>query len=363
MFKYLHEDQYYIDLYDLHTIKECLNRYRNIRESFKQKENTEEFKNLSKEDLNNEVHKIASYAINLVKAERYARKKETIQKWMDRDRIEQKKFDNAVPPHGVLCKECFSETKLISKDLHNLYEENSQVLFMFECPNCKKRHAVYEDGTEWQHETPDCPECNSSLTRKYEFVKNVLTTIYSCPNCSYKKEEVDDFNEIEKGQEIKKAGKNKLLAEYREEFCVDDKTGQEMLHTYRQLSRLMDEWKEKEKKDKDPLIQKARNLKKLTVAQLGKLIEETIEKEGYKDLQFGKPEMGQYVIIDFSVNETKDDRQESYCIITLKKLIKSILEDTNWRLMSEGIQYRLGILTGRLKAYEKEEDLIKIISP
>ena len=28
--------------------------------------------------------------------------------------------------------------------------------------------------------------------------------------------------------------------------------------------------------------------------------------------------------------------------------------------MSEGINYRLGILTGRLKAYEKEEDLLKI---
>jgi hypothetical protein len=136
-----------------------------------------------------------------------------------------------------------------------------------------------------------------------------------------------------------------------------------MLHIYEQLSRLMNEWKEKEKKDKDPLIQKVRNLKKLTVSQLGKLIEDTMEKAGYKGLKFWKPEMGQYVIIDFSVNETKDDRQESDSISTLKKLIKSILEDTNWRLMIEGINYRLGILTGRLKAYEKEEDLIKIVSP
>jgi hypothetical protein len=46
----------------------------------------------------------------------------------------------------------------------------------------------------------------------------------------------------------------------------------------------------------------------------------------------------------------------------LKKLIKGVLEDTNWRLMSDGVQYRLGILTGRLKAYEREEDLTTIIS-
>ena len=45
------------------------------------------------------------------------------------DRIEQKKFDNAIPPHKVLCKECSSEAKIIFKDLHNIYEENSRVLF------------------------------------------------------------------------------------------------------------------------------------------------------------------------------------------------------------------------------------------
>ena len=361
MCKYLQDMQHHIDLYDIFTIEKCLDYYHNIQNNFKKNINNEEFKNLSKEELDKEVHKIASYVINVFKAYRYQHKKETIQKWMGRDRKEQEKFDNAVPPH-VLCKECFSETEIISKDLHGLYEEKSRVLFMFECPNCKKRQAQYEDGTEWHSEIFKCPECSFQLNKKSRFAKDVLTTVYSCPNCSYKKEEIDDFNESTKEYKVEKARKNKLLAEFREEFCVDDKTGQEMLHTYEQLSRLMNEWKEKEKKDKDPLIQKARNLKKLTVAQLEKLIEDTIEKEGYKDLKFGKPEIGQYVIIDFSVNETKDDRQESDSIIILKKLIKSILEDTNWRLMSEGINYRLGILFGRLKAYEKEEDLIKIIS-
>jgi hypothetical protein len=134
-----------------------------------------------------------------------------------------------------------------------------------------------------------------------------------------------------------------------------------MLHTYEQISRLVDEMKENEKKDKDPQIQKARQLKKLTVIQLGKLIEDTIEKEGYKDLKFGKPEMGQYVIIDFSVNEAKEDRKDYDSQNTLKKLIKTALEDTSWRLMSDGIQYRLGILTGRLKAYEREEDLVGLV--
>ena len=362
MFSYLQDSQRYIDLYDIYTIEKCLDWYRNIRDGLEEKRNAKEYKKFSKEEFNKEVSKIASYTVNFIKAKRYARKKETIQKWMDRDRKKQEKFDNSRPPHGVLCKECFSETEIIFKDLHYPYEENGRVLFMFECPKCKKRQALYEDGTEWHYETPKCPECNSPLNGKSKDVKNVLTTIYSCPSCSYKKEDVDDFNELKKEREAREARENKLLAEHRKEFCLDDKTGGEMLRFYEHMSKFVDELKEREKKDRDPLIQKVRKLKKLTVVQLGKLIEDIIKKEGYKDLKFGKPEMGKYVIIDFSVNETKDDRLEYDSINTLNKFIKGILEDTNWRLMSEGVHYRLGILTGRLKAYEREEDLVKIVS-
>lgn len=45
----------------------------------------------------------------------------------------------------------------------------------------------------------------------------------------------------------------------------------------------------------------------------------------------------------------------------LQKIMKSSLKDANWRLMSDGVSYRLGILTSRLRAYEKEEDLLKLV--
>ena len=32
-----------------------------------------------------------------------------------------------------------------------------------------------------------------------------------------------------------------------------------------------------------------------------------------------------------------------------------------WRLMSDGIHYRLGLLGGRLRAYEREEELVTIV--
>lgn len=37
-----------------------------------------------------------------------------------------------------------------------------------------------------------------------------------------------------------------------------------------------------------------------------------------------------------------------------------MLEDTNWRLTSNGITYRLDYLSGRLRAYESEEELKKL---
>ncbi len=43
------------------------------------------------------------------------------------------------------------------------------------------------------------------------------------------------------------------------------------------------------------------------------------------------------------------------------KLVDEALEDTNWRLMSDGISYRLGYLNGRVRAYEAEEDLKNLV--
>ncbi len=71
--------------------------------------------------------------------------------------------------------------------------------------------------------------------------------------------------------------------------------------------------------------------------------------------------MGKYVIVPFTVQDAKSDRKEYDSTNTLRKLIKKTLENTNWRLMTEGASYRLGYLHGRLKGYEREEDLVEIV--
>ncbi len=358
--QYLKEDQYYIDLYDLHTIEECLDWYFRLKEGMEKEKG--KIKGMTPEEFDKDVHKGVSYTVNVIKIQRYRHKADTIREWMDRDRKIQEKYDNATPPEDIYCTECFSATKVTSKDLLGSYEEKDKVMFMLACVKCNKRQALYEDGTEWTYTPQKCPKCSSPLNHDSKHTKNLLTTIYYCPKCSYKKEDVHDFKKSDERWKKKEARDKKLLTEYKKDFCLDDEEGPKAVLNLDNIVRFVDEMKENKKKDKNPIYQKARKLKSLKVGQLKELLEKAIEKEEYQDLKFDKPDMGQFVIIDFSVNDMKEDRKEHDSQNILKKLIKEVLEDTNWRLMSDGIHYRLGILTGRLKAYEREEDLVELVS-
>jgi len=355
--RYLQDEQHYNDLYDRHTIEECLKLYFDLKDGIQAKRH--ELKDMSDGGFKKDVHKAVSYAVNVIKIERYRRKKETITQWVERDQKTQEKYDNANPPDEVYCKECFSRTRVTSKDL--LGSTDDRVLFMFACIKCNKRQALYEDGIEWQYEPPQCPKCNASLKVEYNDNKEISITKYACLQCYYSKTDTYDFKKAREDQ-LKKADRDKkLLTEYRSEFCYDDKVGPEAVMSLDNMIRLSKEISEQKKKENDPIYQKAKQLKILKVGQLKELLEVTLEKEAYKDLAFAKPDIAQYVIIDFSVNDMDGNRKEYDSVNKLKKLLKTLLEDTNWRLMTDGIHYRLGVLTGRLKAYEQEEDLMQLV--
>lgn len=126
-----------------------------------------------------------------------------------------------------------------------------------------------------------------------------------------------------------------------------------------QLSRLVKSWEERDK-NKEPYDRLAK-IKKLPIAGLFKLLSSILEKEGYIKLDFSKPEMGRGVIVQFTVQDDKSDREEYDSKTHLKMILQKGLESTNWQLMSDSISYHLGVLTGRLRGFELEEDLIKLI--
>ncbi len=358
--QYLQDKQSYVDRYDLHTIEECLKLYWDIRKGLEAKR--KEIKNMTQKKFDEDVHKAASFAVRALSIERYKHRAETIQKRIDEDTKIQEKYDNATAPAGILCKECNAPIKISSKDLLDTLDENSQVLFMFRCTKCNKGQAFYEDGTEWKYKPRLCPKCGNPLNSNSKDKDDVSITLYTCPNCPFTEKSIYDFKKSKKEREEKEIRDKNLLAKYRDEFCLNEENGPQALQSMEQLQIAVKHFKEKEEKDKSPLYQKVRKLKSLKITELKELIEKAVGNGGYKDLQFGKPEMGQFVIIDFTANEPKNDSSEFESRSTLKKLMETTLKDTNWRLMSEGISYRLGILSGRLKAYEREEDLVELIS-
>ncbi|MGH7202829.1 MAG: hypothetical protein ACREHC_00100 [Candidatus Levyibacteriota bacterium] len=298
--------------------------------------------------------------VNTLKGERFRKKTKTIQEWRDRDRKEQEKYDHAIPPAGIACKACNAPTKVTNKDLLHSYEENSQVLFMFRCVKCNKGQAFYEDGTEWVYDSPKCPKCNTPLKSEHRDVDEVMTTMWSCSKCPYKKEDVHDFKKFRMEREQEEAKEKQLLAQYRDVFCMDEQDGKEYIEMAEAMEVGNEVYEEELRKYDDSAYQRSSELKKLTIIELEKLLNEILEKEKYVKLTFDKPEMGQQVIVPFTIQDAKSSRAENVSKDELKKLLKTTLEGTNWRLMADGIRYRLGYLTGNIKGYEGKEALLEL---
>lgn len=78
-------------------------------------------------------------------------------------------------------------------------------------------------------------------------------------------------------------------------------------------------------------------------------------------LEFEKPDLQKDVILGFSLQDAKSGRVEYDSPHELHKLLKEALSPTNWRLMSDGVSYRLGFLQGRLRGMEGEEKLKELV--
>jgi hypothetical protein len=180
-----------------------------------------------------------------------------------------------------------------------------------------------------------------------------MTTTYTCEACGHK--------EAEKTQLGKKEAPDPNFERDRKIFCLDEERARTM-QTYRVKwedgMRMIDE--EMERDANKEVYDAAAKIEQLKIPQVIERLRPAIEKAGYIDVAFDKPELGGYVTIGFSCMDSSA-REDAKSRKTLKKTITDALADTNWRLMSDGISYRLGYLAGKLRAYEYEEDLIKLV--
>jgi len=356
---YLKDEQYYVDFYDLLTIKDCLDTIEFY--SKPQKSTSELEKKMSPDEIKKGKTLVTNISIYYKKGERYKHKAPTIHDWMERDRRKDEFIANATEPTNIRCSHCGSKMKSTMKDLYDLDENIMRVLFFFECLACKKRKGIFDNGEEFNSGAKVCSQCSQELTITYTKEKNVVTRVRKCNNCSFSETEIDNYDAQDAEWKKTQQADRELLEKYRVSFCLTDKEGQEYVVSTEQAKRMIDFLKEREVIESNPHYQKAMQLKKLTIVEVERSLNDIAEKANYIKLSFDKPEVDKYIIVPFNIQDAYPSRKEYDSVRMLQKLIKSALEGTNWRLMSEGIHYRLGILTGRLKAYEREEDLVKLV--
>lgn len=362
--RYLNDEQYYIDLYDLLTIRECLRIIEFGREVFKESQNNEEFKKASEEEKQKAFNYIINTKLFTEKGERYRRKAQRIEEMVKNDRKKQDFYDNATEPSNITCNTCgkrlFSETKI----LEDYMDTPMRVLFFFPCKTCKSKRGIYNTGEEFESKPQLCPKCKSEINESHAIKgKGDNKTIIwkrKCTRCKFYEEEVDDFAKKRVEWKKKEDEDKALLTKYRDEFCLTKKEGEEYIETIEKMKYANEVFEEEVGKYDDQAYQQAAKVNKLSIVELEKKLSEVFETEKYIMLTFDKPEIGQFVIVPFTFQDADSSRKGQESTNNLEKILKPVIEKTNWRLVSNSLSYRLGYVSGQLKGYEQEADILKL---
>ncbi len=351
MEKHLKPYQYYSDLYDKYTVERCRNLEK-IDNDIKLPEDK-----ITKEKQQHFKKAFSKLHMYFETGEDYLGKSKRINEWMERDKKYDELYEQAKAPENITCLSCgrlmFVESKHL--DFAN-NDKRDRVMFFYDCPlKHKPMRVFYDDGEEYRVKPHICPKCSSSFSEESKKEKDIIYITYTCSKCGFIEKTDLDLT-------IKEEKIDLDFIKDRNRFCLSEADGQKYMEAkvnIENLSKIMDKYKEKEKNKN--LYDKVAKLKKLKIIELEKLLTPILESANYVKLQFQTPQVSKDVFVPFIVYDSKSERSEYDSKHNLQKLLKTKLEDTNWRLMSDGVNYRLGMLEWRLRAYEREEDLIKLI--
>jgi hypothetical protein len=296
-------------------------------------------KKYSKEEIRRHKNIFFNVSMHMRKGQRYLKKEDTIREWRQRDIKKDERLKNAKLLESICCLGCKTEMNCTMKDL---WERNKRelVLFFYECSACSLRRAFFEDGEEYRSKKEICSDCGAETEVSREMKNDLMKIMYRCPSCGIIKKEELDFSKKEE-----KVDKN--FTKDRERFCMTKEEGRRYFDCVSNLERASKLLKEEEPKKKEIEV------KQLKISDVEKMISEAVQKNGYSEIKLGEPEIKKDVIVEFTVYDKKEKREEYDSRMQLKKLIENTLTGTNWKLMSGGIFCKLGILRGRLRGEEK----------
>lgn len=355
--KYLKPYQYYVDLYDKLTVEYFRDKEKRWRVPVTEKKEGEDESALQERLKAVITNTWSNVAIEIMKPAKYRDKKKTIQEWMKRDQEYDDIYQKAVPISHIQCLTCNRMMFVSMKTLDIGYKDKpTRVLFMYDCPlGHLPRRAFYNDGEEYRHSPTVCSKCRFAVDEKTERNGQLLKITATCKQCG--NVDITDFDFSPKEEKP-----DPDFVKDRERFCLTDEEGEKEigeLVSFEARMKLLDEQRVKDSKCE--LYDKAKLLKKLTIVQLEELLVPVLEKSNFIKLILKEPETNRDFILPFVVYDSKPDRTDAVSSSDLKKIVVSTLKGTNWKLMNDSVMYRMGMLEGRLKGYEREDDLVKLI--
>lgn len=350
---YLKERQEYVDRYDKITVDRCRWAEKAITADFVKKHMKD---NKDEKEWVRGVIAFNNLHLYFMIGEMYKNKEKTITEWMKEDKDHDNYFENAETPKDIKCWTCSRDMFVTHKHLETHLGKPDRVLFIYDCIlGHIPRRSFYDNGEEWKYKKPLCPKCSAPSNVVDEDTDKLWKTVSTCPNCGN-----IETSEIKKTIEEEKPDPD--YGKDRARFC-SDADGEKYVEWMRSAGELISyRDKQKEKENNKELYEAVNRLKKLKIIELEQLLAPILEEAQFTKLQFKDPQITKDVVVPFTVHDIKQGREDRVSFLDLQGVIKKTLIDTNWRLMNEGVDYRLGMLGGRLKAYEKEEDLVKLIN-
>jgi len=363
MYRHRRERKNYEDRYDRFTVEAArrgMSYYEKFYDDFKKKLPKDEKIDRPGNAFLLNVFYMETVGNELLK--RYENREQQISDWTARDEAKDELIANARLSDEPSCQHCGKEgLRIIDKSLmqskdNAKHDDPEEVLFMLRCTHCDKNSAFWSDGTAWETRPTLCPKCSSEVTHKTTKTKQAITFTYSCTSCGHTyKDKIDLHN--------KKAKADPDFVKDRVRFCLHDAEFRDRLfkmrHDFIEMAKLGKEFKERE--DNKHVYDAIRQMKKPKIAELSEILAPALSEAGYIEFSLDKPNIGKDVFVGFSCLDSKSERSDYDSEKTLKKTVVKALVDTNWRLMSDGISYRLGYLSGRLRAYEREDDLKRLL--
>lgn len=344
--------QHYNDEYDRLTVRMCRQREQ------KHKRHLEEG-NAPHERIWHELlfQLLMFYDVEMYAGERWENKKKAVDEMMARDRTRDTLLATSEAPEPVHCLTCRAQMKVIGKEIDETsVDEGERVLFFYECPNrCKPRRAFFNTGEELRPKVRVCPKCRREMTANIVREKSEVVMTDTCTSCGHV--DTTRFSTVVETP----VPDPDFMKDY-QRFCLTDEQGAAYLKTKAHQDWSLQQGKEQERdREKRELADKLSKIQKLNITEVEQLLSASLAKEQYERLHLSAPEIRKVFTVPFTIQNLNESRPEREAISELEKLIQALLAPTNWRLMSDGIHGQLGVLSGRLRGYDKEYELVELV--